>query len=246
MKGHSLSAALAVCAVIMSLAVAGRADSIGVSYSTVGAFSNCSAATNCILNNSTDATINTANGSVEISFAGASVSGKSVPFGGLTTTSSLGSFSVLGIMSAFTTDVLSTGVVFTLTTTQTLPSSGSTDLGSTLISGNISLCPSCSTGGDVYITFANPGTAASGNGLSGSGPGNFQISPINYQVIFDQGGTSPADSLDLAIGETGQNQKFQLSQASTGVPEPSSMLLLFSGLLPLSRLRRRLLKLGIL
>jgi hypothetical protein len=59
---------------------------------------------------------------------------------------------------------------------------------------------------------------------------------------WQQGETSPADSLDLAIGETGQNQKFQLSQASAAVPEPSSILLLGSGLLPLSRLRRRLLK----
>src|SRR5215813_6489543 len=240
MKRHSLSAALAVCAVILSLAVAGRADSIGVSYSTAGAFSNCSAATNCTLNSSTSATINTANGSVEISFTGASVSGKSVPSSPLTTTSSLGSFSVLGNLSSFATDLFSTGVVFTLTTTQTLPSSGTSDLVSTLISGNISLCSSCSAGGDVYITFANPGTAVSGSAVSGNGAGNFQISPINYQVIFDQGGTTPAASLDLAIGESNQRKNFQLSQASA-VPEPSSMLLLGSGLLPLSRLRRRLL-----
>ena len=240
MKRHPLSVPLSVFAVSVLLVAAGRADSIGVSYSTVGAFSNCSAATNCTVNG-TGVTINTTNGSVDISFAGSNVSGKAVPSDPLTATSSLGAFTVTGNLSSATTDLFSTGVLFTLTTTQTLPSSGSTDLGSTLISGNISLCLSCSVGGDVYITFANPGTAVSGSAVDGSGPGNFQISPINYQVIFDQGGTTPDNSLDLAIGDSGQKKNFQLSQASA-VPEPSSMLLFCSGLLSLAGLRSRLLK----
>jgi hypothetical protein len=92
-----------------------------------------------------------------------------------------------------------------------------------------------------FVTFANPGTAVSGNALSGSGPGDFVIEPVNYQVIFDQGGSTPTNSLGLAVGQLNQNEKFHLSASATSnpVPEGSSMLLLGSGLCSIAGFKRR-------